>query len=85
MGDLVDLAEWRRTRAEDLTGTDPGIRRLELAVAELDAAASARMDRSGRLERSVETELLAILGALAADLIEEASNRAERLAGRLAR
>jgi hypothetical protein len=84
MGDVVDLTKWRRARQAEGEGpADPDIRRLELAVAQLDSAASARLDRGGRLEASVETELLAILGAITGELLDEAVERAERLARRL--
>ena len=82
MGDVVNLTTWREARGQD-TSPDPDIRRLELAVARLDAAASAKLTRGRSLEPSVETELLAILGAITADLVEDAAERAERLAQRL--
>jgi hypothetical protein len=83
MGELVELAAWRARNAVAVGAEDDGeIRRLEVAVARLDEAATARLE-AGRLTASVETELLAILGALAADLVDEAAARAERLAKRL--
>jgi hypothetical protein len=83
MADVVDLQTWRGARAAGPEGADPDIRRLELAVSRLDQVASARLEEAGRLDASVETELLAILGALAGDLLDEAASRAERLARRL--
>jgi hypothetical protein len=83
MDNVVDLGAWRQTRDETEQAGEPDIRRLELAVSRLDAAASARLEE-GRLEATIETELLAILGALAADLVDEAAARAERLSKRLA-
>ena len=83
MGDVVDLQIWRGARAGEPEGGDPDIRRLELAVSRLDQVASARLEEAGSLDASVETELLAILGALAGDLVDEAASRAERLARRL--
>jgi hypothetical protein len=83
MDNVVDLGTWRQTRDAPDRTDETDIRRLELAVSKLDAAASARLE-AGRLEATVETELLAILGALAADLVDEAAARAERLSKRLA-
>ena len=83
MGELIDLDRWRQGSVDRHAG-DGDIRRLEVAVSRLDAVASARLEEAGSLEPSVETELLAILGALAGDLVEEAASRAERLARRLA-
>lgn len=83
MNTVVDLLQWRRTRlVED---ADVGVERLERAILRLDAAATARLDGAGPLETWVETELLAILGALSMDLFDEAGARAERLAERLLR
>ena len=48
------------------------------------ALASAALDTHGSLEGWVETELLAIMGALAVDLLTDAAVRAERLTDRLA-
>jgi hypothetical protein len=84
MGELIDLQSWRRASVEQ-EGGDGDIRRLELAVSRLDAVASAQLEEAGSLEPSIETELLAILGALAGDLVDEAASRAERLAARLSK
>jgi hypothetical protein len=83
MDNVVDLGAWRQIRDEPGGTEEADIHRLELAVSKLDAAASARLEE-GRLEATVETELLAILGALAADLVDDAAARAERLSKRLA-
>ena len=84
MGELIDLQSWRGASGQEPDGGEGDIKRLELAVSQLDAVASARLEEAGRLEPTVETELLAILGALASDLVDEAAARAERLARRLA-
>jgi hypothetical protein len=81
MDTVVDLLQWRRSRRAE--GVDE-VERLERAIQHLDSVASASLERAGPLEPWVETELLAILGALAADLLTDATVRAERLAGRLA-
>jgi hypothetical protein len=81
MDAVVDLLQWRRARRLEPLGQ---VERLERAVARLDAVASESLERSGELEPWVETELLAIMGALSMDLFDEAAARAERVADRLA-
>ena len=71
-GTVIDLAAWRE-RPEHDPGS-PGT-----AVARLRPAPLG----SGRISRRVESELLAITGAVTAGLPEEAAERAERLAERL--
>jgi hypothetical protein len=56
MGDVVDLQEWRQRHERDPET------RLERAIARLDALLKRG---SGRLGGRVETELLAITGAVA--------------------
>ncbi len=85
MDNVIDLLAWRERRPTEEPEGRAAFERLERAVAKLDAAAGATLERRGRLGASVETELLAILGAIAGDLIEDAAKRAERLAGRLDR
>ncbi len=81
MDTVVDLLQWRRQRRAE--GVDE-VERLERAIEHLDSVASASLEGAGPLAPWVETELLAILGALAADMLSDAAVRAERLAGRLA-
>lgn len=83
MSAVVDLLQWRRERLDE--DEDARVERLERAIRRLDEAATARLEGSGPLEAWVETELLAIMGALSVDLYEQAAVRAERLAGRLIR
>lgn len=74
MGELVDLRAWFERRERD------PMTRLERAIARLDGL----LERgSGRLGGRVESELLAITGAVTAGLEDEAAERAERLAERL--
>jgi hypothetical protein len=74
MGTVIDLGAWCEARERD------PLTRLERAVARLEV----RLERgTGRLGRKVESELLAITGAMAAGLEEDAAERAERLAERL--
>ena len=81
MDTVVDLLQWRRSRVAE--GVDE-VERLERAIQRLDSVASASLEQAGALEPWVETELLAILGGLSADMLGDAAVRAERLAGRLA-
>ena len=80
MDAVVDLLEWRRSR---VVGADDGVERLERAIRRLDELATARLEAASPLEPWVETELLAIMGALGMDLLDEAAARADRLADRL--
>jgi hypothetical protein len=82
MDTVVDLLQWRRTRGPDTTDD---LQRLEGAIHRLDAVASAALADGGELEPWVETELLAIMGALSMDLFDDAAARAERVADRLSR
>lgn len=99
MGTIVHLEHWRRLRqagarpprretgqprAEEALEPDPDqVARLERAIECLSPLVSRAMEPQGRLERTVETELLAIMGELAMGLTSEAAGRAEQLAGRL--
>jgi hypothetical protein len=85
MGAVIDLAAWRKHRQRVVLAGHPvaspvPVSRLDVAVARLE-----RLMRSGtgRISARVETELLAITGAVAAGRMEEAAQRAERLAERL--
>lgn len=74
MGQVIELAEWLEARERD------PVVRLERAVARLEV----QLERGpSRLGRRVESELLAITGAVTAGLQEEAAERAQRLAERL--
>jgi len=74
MGSVIDLAAYRSTREHDPST------RLERAIGRLERQLALG---SGRISRRVESELLAITGAVSAGLPEEAAERAERLAERL--
>jgi hypothetical protein len=74
MGQVVDLRAWLERRDHD------PMTRLERAIARLDGLLARG---SGRLGGRVESELLAITGAVTAGLEDEAAERAERLAERL--
>ncbi|MGZ4114517.1 MAG: hypothetical protein ACXVQT_05495 [Actinomycetota bacterium] len=85
MGAVIDLAAWKKRRERVVLAGDPvaspvPVPRLDAAVARLE-----RLMRSGtgRISARVETELLAITGAVTAGRMNEAAQRAERLAERL--
>jgi hypothetical protein len=86
MDTVVDLLEWRQARLAASAPPHPevGVDRLERAIRRLDSVASRALQVGGALEPWVETELLAIMGALSMDLCDAASERAERVAERLA-
>jgi hypothetical protein len=75
VGSVVILSEWRERRERD------PLSRLDRAIARLDGL--LRRSGSGRLAGRVESELLAITGAVSAGLQDAAAERAERLAERL--
>jgi len=81
MGDVIDLGRWRRER-EDVHGHD-AVRRLEQAVRRLDPAVTRATTADGTVDPRVETELLAITGAVSTGRTDEALERAQRLADRL--
>ena len=97
MGRVIDLEAWRRgrparaehaglerapegrARDERLWPRAP-LARLERAIGRLDPLVNGG---TGRIGSRVETELLAITGAVTAGRVEDAASRAERLAERL--
>jgi hypothetical protein len=91
MGTVVDLRDWRTRRDLRDRLRQPANDRRDggrTPVPRLDAAV-ARLERlmrggTGRISARVETELLAITGAVTAGRMDEAARRAERLAERLA-
>jgi hypothetical protein len=92
MGRVIDLEAWRcrRPRIAEHAADGPArterpepgapIARLERAIGRLDPLVNRGTSRIGP---RVETELLAITGAVTAGRVEDAATRAERLAERL--
>jgi hypothetical protein len=93
MGRVIDLAAWRHRSwmgrghdqdaeqaREEWPRSSPSITRLERAIGRLDPLINGG---TGRIGPRVETELLAITGAVTAGRVEDAASRAERLAERL--
>jgi hypothetical protein len=75
VGSVVILSEWRERRER------VPLSRLDRAIPRLDGL--LRRSCSARLAGRVESELLAITGAVSAGLQDAAAERAERLAERL--
>ncbi len=88
MGDVIDLAERReaRRRATEAVRarTNDSVARLEHAVAELEEFIRDPHTRRGRIGSVIETELGTIRRTVSEGRIDEAAERAERLAARLA-
>jgi hypothetical protein len=89
MGTVIDLEAWRHRHGqpdgpssptEDRTSAPVPVTRLEKAIARLEPLVSGGGTRIGP---KVETELLAITGAVASGRVLDAAARAERLAVRL--
>jgi hypothetical protein len=82
MGTVIDLSAWREhARRPSGEAHDP-IGRLERIVNRLDPLLE-EVKRERKRDLDVETEILAITGALSLGMQEEAAERAERLASRL--
>jgi hypothetical protein len=85
VGRILDLEAWRHEHrlvvreVDDEVALQP-LRRLEQAIRRLDGLVARG---TGRISSRVESELLAIMGAVTAGRPEEAAERAERLAERL--
>ncbi len=89
MGTVIDLEAWRLRRGE-LAGHGEllkaparqraPVNRLERAIARLEPLVTGGTSRIGP---RVETELLAITGAVASGRVGDAADRAERLSVRL--
>ncbi len=89
MGTVIDLEAWRLRRGglpghgEPTEAPAPQrvpVNRLERAIARLEPLVTGDTSRVGP---RVETELLAITGAVASGRVGDAADRAERLAVRL--
>ncbi|HZP90365.1 MAG TPA: hypothetical protein VFC04_05140 [Actinomycetota bacterium] len=92
MARVIDLEAWRAHRElvvrptpsdedqEPSPGQERPIRRLEAAIARLESLVRSGLHRLGP---RVESELLAITGAVSVGRVAEAADRAERLAERL--
>jgi hypothetical protein len=89
MGTIVDLGTWRRSkRLPEVEhpregSSEQGLARLDRAVERLYRLASQALDAGGSFEPPIETELLAIMGELTVGSVQDAADRAERLADRL--
>jgi hypothetical protein len=84
MGTVIDLRAWRERRDDDegaeADQSDAELERLEAAVHELQAEVRRWRERAPRARHAeVETELLAIIGAVGLGSIATATERAQRL------
>jgi hypothetical protein len=87
MGTVTDLSLWRAQRARASALRSPvtvdAVRRLERAVGRLDPAVASVAAPDGTVDPRIETELLAITGAVSMGETAKALERAERLADKL--
>lgn len=80
MGEVVSLSEWRARKL----GSDPTpVGRLDAAVARLDGAISQRIAAGWAVPPGIAEELHAIARAVSARDLDQAAERARRLAARL--
>ena len=85
LGDREDQETFALDELSRAMQEDPAVDRLDRAVERLHGLVAGELDGGSRVDASVETELLAIMGELAVGLIPDAADRAERLADQLAR
>jgi hypothetical protein len=84
MGTVVDLNAYRTGRTPLAPARDEMMRRLERAVERLESAVGPLGEPHAHpMEPELESELLAILGAIAMEMLESATTRTERLVERL--
>ncbi len=82
MGTVIDLGAWREQARRTPAGADDPIARLDRIVSRLDPLLE-EVKQGKKRDLALETEILAITGALSLGMTEEAADRAERLAARL--
>jgi hypothetical protein len=83
MGTVTDLTRWRAQRPRTPRSPVDAVRLLERAVGRLDPAVANVAAPDGTVDPRIETELLAITGAVSMGETDVALERAERLADRL--
>jgi hypothetical protein len=88
MGQVISIESWLQGRGQPEKGrrgpSAPDVERLERAVARLEPLLDRMGAHPAGSGMDLETELLALSGAVSLGLYEEAADRAERLADRLA-
>jgi hypothetical protein len=82
MGQVIAMQGWLERRERPDAPADD-VARLERAVARLEPLLDGRGTHPAGLGLDLETELLAVSGAVSLGLYTEAARRAERLADRL--
>jgi hypothetical protein len=81
MGRVIQIDEWLRRRGRtDAAALTDALARLERTVRRLDPAIRRVAGDDGSIDPRIETELLAITGAVSRGLTDEALMRADRLA-----
>lgn len=94
MGRIISIEDWRARHDRPKSTTHPAgtgrsagdpVARLERAVARLEPLLDEVVRGGGPTRAQVETELLAVSGAVSLQMYGDAAARVERLATRLAR
>src|SRR3954470_2183035 len=81
MAEIIELGAWRKRR--EVEGPAPEVERLERAIARLDDILERVTGRAPKADPRLETDMLAISGAISAGMVDRAAVLAEELARRL--
>ena len=81
MAEIVQLGDWRERREAERSA--PEVARLERAIARLDGILERVTGGARMSDTRLETDMLAITGAISAGMVDRAAVLAEELARRL--
>ncbi|MFL5766804.1 MAG: hypothetical protein ACJ758_03045 [Actinomycetota bacterium] len=79
--EVVQMAAWRKRRQEERPA--PEVERLERAIARLDGILERVTGQKPAADPRLETDMLAISGAISTGMVDRAAVLAEELARRL--
>jgi hypothetical protein len=85
MAEIIQLGAWRKRREadEEAEVPAPDVERLERAIARLDGILERVTGHAPAADTRLETDMLAISGAISAGMVNRAAVLAEELARRL--
>ncbi len=82
MAEIIQLGAWRERREAERAAPE-AVERLERAISRLDGLLERVTGGSPKPDTRLETEMLAITGAISAGMVDRAAVLAEDLARRL--